>query len=111
MADIQNIEIGVDYILVSLMMSKTEYELLGKATTDLALLPTDEDLLSMRLTTGKLGNGNRIMVPNKMLASYDIKKLIKKVPAGVFDIDGRKLLLIQLAGRRKGVPEFGDEEQ
>lgn len=111
MADVQRIDVTEDGIIVCLKASKEEYEALGKTTHEILVLPTSSRDLTEVLTTGKLGNSNRIMLPNKILKRYSVTKLIKKVPAKIFDVEGRKFLLIKLKEHKKGVPVFGGEEE
>lgn len=110
MAEIKSINIEPDGISLNLRISESEYSLLNSPRRDILLLPTDSSALSELLTTGKLGNGNRIMLPNKIMKKYHVKKLHKKVPAGIFEIDGGRFLLIKLEEHRPGVPTFGGEQ-
>ncbi len=106
MAEIKSIEIRNNKTFVSLMLSKDEYTLLKNRTSDLLLLPADLNTLSRRLTSGKLGNSNRIMVPKKMLERENIKGLDKKLPAQIFQMDDEIFLLIKLRSSETGIPKF-----
>jgi hypothetical protein len=97
-------------ILISLKVCKDEYKLLRQSTKRLLLLPTESSILDEFLTTGKLGNSNRIMLPNKILHKYDVTKLLKRVPAKVFDVNDEKFLLIKLQESALGKPVFGEEK-
>jgi hypothetical protein len=110
MADIDSIDMKNDKILVSLKLTKDEYKLLKQSTKRLLLLPTEPSILNELLTTGKLGNSNRIMLPNKILHKYNITALLKKVPAQVFDVHDEKFLLIKLQESLFGKPVFGEEK-
>ncbi|MFH0929306.1 MAG: hypothetical protein V1818_03050 [Candidatus Aenigmatarchaeota archaeon] len=108
MANIDSMDMKNDKILVKLELTKKEYGLLKQSTKKLLLLPTEMSILSESLTTGKLGNSNRIMLPNKILKRHDIS-LIKKAPSQVFDLGDEKFLLIKLQESTIGKPVFGDE--
>ncbi|MFH1228850.1 MAG: hypothetical protein V1678_00300 [Candidatus Aenigmatarchaeota archaeon] len=110
MADIDSIDMRDDKILVSLRLSKDEYNILRQSTKGLLLLPTDSHTLNESLTTGKLGNSNRIMLPNKILQKHNVTSFLKKVPAQVFDVFDEKFLLIKLQESRIGRPVFGEEK-
>ncbi len=106
MAEIQSIDIKKGDIMVNLRITKDEYQLLGNHTTNLLLLPTNPEFLNHSLTTGKLGNSNRIMLPKKILGKFDIKELDKKVPAKTFRINDDVFLLIRLKKSTFGIPKF-----
>ena len=106
MADIQNINMRTGDIIVELRISNEEYELLKLKNRNLLLVPTDSEVLNIALTTGKLGNSNRIMLPKRVLEEHRIAHLRKKVPAKVFEVDGDKYLVIQLVKSKVGIPEF-----
>jgi hypothetical protein len=106
MAKIQTIDMKRDGILVTLKISEKEYEFLKPKSRDFLIVPTDNDALDENLTTGKLGNSNRIMLPNKILKKYEIKKLLKKVPSRIFVSNGNKFLVIKLEGSDIGIPVF-----
>jgi hypothetical protein len=110
MADIDSIDMKNDKILVNLKLTKDEYKLLKQSTKRLLLLPTESNILDELLTTGKLGNSNRIMLPNKILHRHNVTKLLKRVPSRVFDLDDEKFLLIKLQEFILGKPIFGEEE-
>jgi len=109
MADIDSIDIKKDDIIVNLKISKGEYDLLKNTTSNLLLLPTDKEFLSNFLTTGKLGNSNRIMMPKKILNRFDMKDMIKKVPAKAFTINDEVYLFIKLRKSSFGIPKFKEE--
>lgn len=104
MADIRLINIEGDHMLVTLAVSKKEYSLLKEDTRDLIVLPAEK--LDESLTTGTIGNSNRIMLPNKVLKKSGVKKLFKKLDARVFEVDSKKFLLIKLEDTNPSVPNF-----
>ncbi|MCD6591027.1 MAG: hypothetical protein J7K72_03590 [Candidatus Aenigmarchaeota archaeon] len=106
MAEIRSITVNKDEIIVNLRVSKSEYEIIPKNIDNIILLPSDDKSLSNSLTTGKLGNSNRIMLPKKILSRYNIKTLEKKVPAKVFRINDEVFLLIKLKKSKFGIPTF-----
>lgn len=105
MADIESINMGNHEIMINLRITNPEYELLKHSRYDLLLLPSDSNVMNDVLTTGKLGNSNRIMIPKKMLKKENIK-LEKKVPAKIFKTNGDIFLLIRLRGSNNGIPVF-----
>ncbi len=109
MARIRSINIEPDGISLNLRISESEYSLLKSPMGDVLLLPSDTSVLEELLTTGRLGNGNRIMLPNKVMKKYHVKKLHKKVPARIFEINGGRFLLIKLEEHKPGVPTFEEE--
>lgn len=107
MAEIVSIGIKRDKITVILNITKQEHVLLGNITRDLILLPTD---FKIHLTTGTLGNSNRIMLPNKILSKYNITDFLKRVPAEIFKLDGEAYLLIKLQEPKSEIPVFDDKK-
>ncbi len=97
-------------IEVTLKVSKIQYEILKEAEDDLLILPACNDCMEFQLTTGKIGNGNRIMMPNKILQRNEIKILLKKLPSRIHHIDGRKVLMCIMADEQPGVPNFGEQD-
>lgn len=110
MAEIQTIDVKRDNVFVNLKISKVEYETLSNHTSDLILVPTSRTFMSYLLTTGKLGNSNRVMLPKKILEKFDIRILEKKVPARMFRIDDNTYLLIKIRKSAFGIPVFKDGE-
>jgi hypothetical protein len=109
MAEIRNINMDSSEILINLRVSKQEYELLKQNTRNLILLPSNSDILNQTLTTGRLGNSNRIMLPKKFLETGGVKILQKKVPAKIFKANGEVFLLVKLEESRTGIPVFGED--
>lgn len=110
MAEIHSIDVKKNKIVVNLKISKAEYEIISNNTNDLLLIPTSHNFLDHSLTTGKLGNSNRIMLPKKILEKFEIKNLEKKVPAKTFKIDDEIFLLIKLQKSSFGIPVFKEVE-
>lgn len=106
MAEIKTINFETDEILINLKLTKQEYLQLQSSTKNLIVLPTDSNVLSDTLTTGKLGNGNRIMVPGKLLKNEGMDELIKKVKSKIFNVNNEKYLLIKLDDADKHIPKF-----
>lgn len=106
MADIHSIDMKKGNIMVNLKISRSEYEMLSQETRNLLLLPTRSNILDRPLTTGKLGNSNRIMLPKKILDRHEITNLEKKVPAKTFKINDEVYLLIKLKKSSFGMPMF-----
>ncbi len=109
MADIRNINMDNSEILINLRVSKEEYEILKQNTSNIILLPSSSDILIQRLTTGRLGNSNRIMLPKKFLEAGGVKILQKKVPARIFKNNGDIFLLVKLEESRTGIPVFEED--
>ena len=108
MARIKNIDVENGEITVVLTINEKEYNLIGAQLDGLAVLPTDEVFLERVLVTGKIGNGNRIMVPNMFLKKHGISKLRKRVPSRLFDFNNEKYLFIKLENSSL-LPEFEEE--
>jgi len=105
MANIKSIDIENNKnINLHLLITNQEYGLLKQKTKDIIILP--EDSLNKTLTTGKLGNSNRIMVPKKFLKQFELENLDKKIPAAVFEIDNKLFLLTKIKSLKNGIPEF-----
>jgi hypothetical protein len=108
MADIHKIEVAGDEITVSLKVSKEEYDNLRQKTSELVLVPTMPEDMNHVLTTGTLGNSNRIMLPKRVMERESIASLDKKVPARVLRSNGDVFLLIRLKESAVGIPSFGE---
>ena len=109
MAEIKSIDIHDGDIEVVLSINRSEYTLLKHQTTDLLILPRGRDMLVHHLTTGKLGNSNRVMLPKKVLAKFNINHIDKKVASNIFILDGDAFLLIKIKKSNLGVPKFKEE--
>jgi hypothetical protein len=109
MARIKNIDVEKEEITVVLTINEKEYNMIGAKLDGLAVLPTDEVFLERELVTGKIGNGNRIMVPNTFLKKNGIEKLRKRVPSRLFELNNEKYLFIKLENSSL-IPEFEEEE-
>ena len=94
---------------VVMTISEKEYNLIGAQIEGLVVVPTDENFLERILITGKIGNGNRIMVPNTFLKNNGISKLRKRVPSRLFELNNEKYLFIKLEDSSL-IPEFEEEE-
>ncbi len=105
MAEIKSITLEDETTILSIKVSKEEYELVKEDEKNLVILPASKS--NEVLTTGKIGNGNRIMLPNKVLKRSSISKLLKHVKARIFGINEKKLLLIELEDNGQGIPKFG----
>jgi len=108
MAEVRSIKVMDDGVLINLELNMEEYSVLGQKTKDILLLPGGHDTLSHRLTTGKLGNSNRIMLPKKMLEAVNVSEPDKKVPSNIFRINGEAYLLIKVKSSDEGIPKFSD---
>lgn len=106
MAEVSSIDVSGGRINLNLRITKEEYELLRDRTSDILLLPADKAFFERSLTTGKLGNSNRIMLPKKILKRFNMKKMKKKVPAMDFILNGDIFLLIKLKESEFGIPKF-----
>lgn len=108
MGKIKSIEINNGEMTVVMTITEKEYNLIGAQIDGLAVVPTDEVFLERELVTGKIGNGNRIMVPNKFLKQNGISKLRKRVPSRLFEFNNEKYLFIKLE-ESSLIPEFEEE--
>ena len=109
MAEIKTIDMNNRKIEVKLSVNRDEYKILKHHMTDIVILPCGSESLTHRLTTGKLGNSNRIMLPKKIMESFSVKSLDKKVPANIFIIDDDAYLLIKIKKSEFGIPRFEEE--
>ena len=109
MAEIKSIRMQDGKVEISLSISRDEYRILNHQTSDLIVFPCGKEELTYMLTTGKLGNSNRIMVPKKYLQSSHVKGLDKKVPSKIFIIDGDAYLLIKIKRSELGMPKFEEK--
>lgn len=107
MGKITKIEMGDTVIFITLSVSPSEYQYITPNIEDIILFPPNK--MDMSLTTGKIGNGNRIMVPNSLLKKEDIPILRKNVPSMVLTVEGKKYLIIELEDKTPGIPHFKDE--
>ncbi len=105
MAQIKNIKIENGEITVVMNITEKEYNIIGAHIDGLIIVPTSAAFLERKLITGKIGNGNRIMVPNKFLNQNGISKLRKRVPSRLFEFNNEKYLIIQLE-ESSFIPEF-----
>jgi hypothetical protein len=96
MAKIKSYSIKGDRILLNLEISKKEYILLNHEHNDLLILPSSIKVLNQVLTTGKLGNSNRIMIPKKFLERKGLKTLDKKVNSQIFTINDDAFLIAKI---------------
>ena len=101
MAEIETIRRTADDIYILTSITEQEASIIGSSRKVL-ILPEE---FKETLTTGKLGNSNRIMMPKKILRKYEIN-MKGKVPAQVFEIKNKKFLLIEIDEKKVGVPNF-----
>ena len=104
MASIESFSIKKNKVIINLKASKEEFKLLNHEFNELLILPTNENVLNQILTTGRLGNGNRIMIPKKFLNKRGVKNLEKKVNSQIFRIDGKAFLLSKIKGSETKEP-------
>ena len=109
MAGIKSIDMHNGTIDIMLSINRDEYKVLKHHMANLVILPCGKNALNNYLTTGKLGNSNRIMLPKKMLERFEIGKVEKKVPSSIFYIDGDAFLLIKIKKSELGVPKFEED--
>jgi 5-formaminoimidazole-4-carboxamide-1-beta-D-ribofuranosyl 5'-monophosphate synthetase len=109
MAEIKNIGMNKNSIEVRLAINNEEYRVLKHHMSDVIVVPAGKEALTKELTTGKLGNSNRIMVPKKLLEYFGVDKLDKKVASNVYKINGDAYLLIKIRKSRIGIPKFKED--
>jgi antitoxin component of MazEF toxin-antitoxin module len=109
MSNIKSIDIDGNDISINLSISSKEYEMLEQKTKNILILPID--ILRTKLTTGKLGNSNRIMIPKKILKKFNLVDLDKKVSASVFSIEKDLFLVAKIKEDREGIPEFKEVDK
>lgn len=101
MAEASSIKFRGDGIFLTLNISREEYELLGNSTSDILLVPADSKSLNMLLTTGKLGNSRRLMLPKKILDRLNVKIVEKKSPGKVFSAGGNVYIIARISKAHK----------
>ena len=106
MAEVKGMDLHDGKIELRLSISKDEYKILQHNTSDIVILPSGKDALTYPLTTGKLGNSNRVMLPKKFLESFQITELDKKVRSNIFALDDDAFLLIKIKHSKLGIPVF-----
>lgn len=109
MAEIKNIDVRKNDIELRLSISMEEYKIIQNNTSDLIVLPYNTETLKHSLTTGKLGNSNRIMMPKKVLQLFKIKELDKKLNSSIFTLNGDSFLLSRLKKSSTGIPQFKED--
>ncbi len=109
MAEICSTDIEGSDIMITLRVSNEEYELLKQKTGNLVVIPCGPDDLNQLLTTGRLGNSNRVMLPKRLLERKGVKTLQKKVPARIFKANGEIYLIIKLDDSQLGIPVFEED--
>jgi hypothetical protein len=106
MAKIQHIRMKGDKILATFEISEDEYKLIKPRSR--RVLFASLDMLGEILTTGTLGNSNRVMLPNKVLNKHGIERLVKKARSNIFSTVDGKYLVVELQKNGIGV-EFEEE--
>lgn len=104
MAIIKSSSIKKNRVILRLQVSKEEFKLLNHEFNDLLLLPSNIRILNQLLTTGKLGNSNRIMIPKKFLERKGVKNLEKRISSQIFKVNGETFLLSKIKGSETKKP-------
>lgn len=104
MANLQTVAFKGNKILVTLELNQEEYGVVSPRSRNFVLVPTAE--MPDKLVTGKLGNSNRIMMPNKVLKRYGIPAMPKHVRSTIIRANGGIWLVVDLEKQRAGIPEF-----
>jgi len=107
MASIDSFAVEGEAMFVKLRISEAEYGALDSNVDDLILVPASDEAMDVVLTTGKLGNSNRIMCPTKVLKQLEMDGIDKKVPAKIFRLRDAKFLVIKLESE---IPTIGFKE-
>ncbi len=108
MADVKGMDLNDGKIELRLSISADEYKVLQHNTADIVVLPSGKGSLTYLLTTGKLGNSNRLMLPKKFLESFNITELDKKVQSNIFALNDDAFLLIKIKRSKLGIPVFNE---
>jgi len=95
-SEISSIRFKEEGIFLTLRISQEEYEFLKSKTSDILVAPVDGKSMDKQLTTGKLGNSTRLMLPKKALDALEAKAIEKKVPGKVFRIGDSIYILARL---------------
>ncbi len=99
MAELRRVDIQKGETFLLFKVTEKEYDIVRRNRGDFVILPTDNGAFNELLTSGKIGMGNRIMIPNRLLTRYGVA-LEKKLPASVYNLEESKLLLILLEGSK-----------
>ena len=102
MAVLNNINFDKNRISVNFEITREEYRIFQEEK-EFLILPISA--LDMTLVTGKLGNSNRIMMPNKVLKKHDINELVKNIPYKIVKTKRGKYMVIELEGS-ENIPRF-----
>lgn len=109
MAVINSIDMREQDVVAHIVLSRDEYSQLNQNSKEILVLPADIASLKLKLTTGKLGNGNRIMFPTSLLKKHGMEALPKKVPSSIFYLEEDKFLLVKLKETKPGIPVFPED--
>lgn len=103
MAELINIDFKTNKITLTLELSADEHQVI-QHHREMLVAPITS--FTDTLTTGTLGNSNRIMLPNKILKKNGMIILNKKVPCSILKANKGKYLLIELEGSHPEIPNF-----
>lgn len=92
MSQVKSVEFEGDRMNITLTLTKDEYDRLETQHRNLIILPLNNGFFERKLTTGKMGKSNRIMLPEMFLKGHRITKLVRESPSKLFEIDGGKHL-------------------
>lgn len=104
MANIKSIEVEENKVRVLFEMSKEELSLLHNETSDLCVFPLSR--FNEVLTTGAIGNSNRIMFPHRLLRKHNIRGLPKHMDSVILSFNGKKMAVMKLQDDRAPMPVF-----
>lgn len=107
MAIIKSMEMEDTKVRVIFEMSKDELVALSNETQNICLLSLTK--FNELLTTGTIGNSNRIMFPNRLLKRYNIKELPKHVETTILSFNGKRIAVLKLQDTAAPVPRFEGE--
>ena len=102
MSEINSVKFREDGIYLTLRISQEEYEFLRQATSDIMVIPADSRSMDKLLTTGKLGNSSRLMLPKKVMERLEVKSVDKKVPGRLFKLHGSVYIFVRLHENKRG---------
>jgi hypothetical protein len=107
MSSLCSVELGEGSVFIRLKLTKEEYDSMPSDAKEFLVVPINK--MDSILVTGKLGNGNKIIVPSRFLRSNGVASLQKTVKAKISKIEEKKFLIIELEDKKPGVPVFGEE--
>lgn len=105
MAKIKNAAIRENEIMVTLSLSREEWELVQPDCEGLVVFPLGK--LTATIRSGEQNSGRRFFLSNGMMEKHNVRKeMPEKLPMSIISINGSKILCIALQDKKEGVPQW-----